>query len=127
MRELRRVTRRGGRVVVGLNGADHLREMRAIIAAARGRETARIGEKLRLDSGEALLRTVFASVERHDFRAELRIPSPAPIVDYVRSMSETLARADDGQFAAAIASRAFPEGPGSVFSVTTHSGCLVAS
>jgi ubiquinone/menaquinone biosynthesis C-methylase UbiE len=32
--ELRRVTRPGGRVVVGLNGDDHLQEMRAVVTAA---------------------------------------------------------------------------------------------
>ena len=34
LRELRRVTRPGGRVVIVLNGAGHLRELRAAVAAA---------------------------------------------------------------------------------------------
>jgi hypothetical protein len=33
-RELRRVTRPGGRVVVGLNGQDHLTQMREVVRAA---------------------------------------------------------------------------------------------
>ena len=32
VRELRRVTRPGGRVVIGLNGPDHLRELRELVA-----------------------------------------------------------------------------------------------
>ncbi|HEX4291493.1 MAG TPA: methyltransferase domain-containing protein, partial [Trebonia sp.] len=36
LRELRRVTRPGGRVVIGLNAPDHLRELREIVGAARG-------------------------------------------------------------------------------------------
>jgi len=35
--ELRRVTRPGGRVIIVLNGADHLRQLRAALAAAVGR------------------------------------------------------------------------------------------
>ena len=34
VRELRRITRPGGRVIVALNGEDHLRELRAVVAAA---------------------------------------------------------------------------------------------
>ena len=34
VRELRRVTRTGGRLVVGLNGGDHHRELRAVVTAA---------------------------------------------------------------------------------------------
>ena len=71
VRELRRITRPGGRVIVGLNGADHLRELRGLIAQA----LASLGrpvpprERIRLDQGEALLRSQFASVTRHDFKA----------------------------------------------------------
>ena len=37
VRELRRITRPGGRVLVILNGADHLRKLRDLIGAARER------------------------------------------------------------------------------------------
>jgi len=125
IRELRRVTRAGGRVVVGLNAADHLRELRALIAAARGADLPPPGERLRLDDGEALLRTVFSSVTRHDFIGELRIPGPEPVADYVRSMSQTLDHADPERLVAEVVAAAFPAGPGQGLRVTTHSGCLV--
>ena len=122
IRELRRVTRPGGRVVVGLNGADHLRELRTIVAAAHG---AWPGERIRLHDGEALLRTVFSSVTRHDFAGQLRIPDPEPVAAYVRSMSSTLDHADPERIVADVLSAAFPAGSGRDLLVTTHAGCLV--
>lgn len=124
MRELRRVTRPGGRVVVGLNGSDSLRELWAVIKAASGGDVRPYGERLRLDEGEALARTVFTSVTRHDFTAELRIPGPEPVEAYVRSMSLVQASADPERLVATVLSR-LPNGPGRLFLVTTHVGCLV--
>lgn len=125
VRELRRVTRRGGRVVVGLNGADHLNELHEIIRAARGGSPP--GERVRLDDGEALLRTVFSSVTRHDFPGELRVPGPEPVAAYVRSTSGTLGHDDQERLVADVLARAFPDGSGGLFKVTTHAGCLVCS
>ena len=76
LRELRRVTRPGGRVVIGLNGLDHLRELREIVAAVRGDGRWGRRERLTLDDGEALARSCFSTVARHDFAAELRLAGP---------------------------------------------------
>jgi SAM-dependent methyltransferase len=127
VRELRRVTRPGGRVVVGLNGADHLRELRAIFAAAGGAAVVQPGERLRLDDGETMLRGVFRSVTRHDFAAELRFRDPQPVAEYVRSMSQALAHADPERLVADVVSAAFPDEAGGELRVTTHSGCLVCA
>ena len=89
VRELRRVTRPGGRVVIGLNGLDHLRELRELVGAVRGDGRWGRFERVTLDDGEALARSCFSTVTRHDFVAELRLPDPGPIADYVRSMSGT--------------------------------------
>jgi SAM-dependent methyltransferase len=125
--ELRRVTRPGGRVLVVLNGADHLQELRELVApdlvAAQAQGWA---ERLRLDEGEEMLRSVFGPVERHDFTAELALTDGAPVAAYIHSMIPTQELADpDGAVAAAV--RAIPFGPDAVFRVRTHSGCLVAS
>ena len=122
VRELRRVTRPGGRVVIGLNAPDHLRELREIVAAARG--DGRWGgrrERLTLDDGEALARASFSAVARHDFVTELRVPDPRPIADYVRSMSGTQHSADPERLVAAVVAR-FPAGPGAVLTITAHPG-----
>jgi len=130
VRELRRVTRPGGRVVVVLNGADHLTELKALITATDGPDAQPPGERLRLDAGEALLRTVFSSVIRHDFRGELRVPGTEPIAAYVRSMNRAQASADPEPLIEAVLSRipngpSIPNGGGGLFRVTTHAGCLV--
>ena len=87
--ELRRITRPGGRGIVSLNGEDHLRELRDVVAGALvslGREpTSLLRERISLDQGEALLRSAFASVTRHDFAGQLRVPSPEPVAAYVRA------------------------------------------
>lgn len=121
VRELRRITRPGGRVLVVLNSPDHLKELRTVIAAAHP-----MGDRLRLDAGEALLRTMFTSVTRHDFIAELRIPGPEPVADYVRSMSIAQELPDPGQLVEAVLAR-LPREPEGLFRVTTHTGCLVCT
>ena len=126
IRELRRVTRPGGRVVIVLNGSDHLRELRAIVAEARGDEIWGQQERLRLDGGEALAQPYFSTVTRHDFVSELRLPDPEPVADYVRSMSGTQHSADPERLVASVVAR-FPLGPGAVLTVTTHAGCLICT
>jgi ubiquinone/menaquinone biosynthesis C-methylase UbiE len=125
VRELRRVTRPGGRVVIVLNGRDHLRQLREAVAAARADGIMRSQrERVTLDDGEALTEPYFSSVTRHDFVSELHIPEPGPIVDYVRSMSGTQHAADPERLVAAVAS-GLRAGPGTVLTITTHTGCLI--
>ena len=130
LRELRRVTRPGGRLVVGLNGADHHRELRALIRAGLAdlgyQATAMVGERFVLDQGEVLLRRLFPSVARHEFRGRLVIPGPDPVAAYVRSMSLTSRLGDPEGLVRAVVSR-LPSGPGATFLDTTHSGCLVCT
>jgi SAM-dependent methyltransferase len=126
LRELRRVTRPGRRVVIGLNGRGHLRQLRDAVATARGDDVGAQDERVTLDGGEALARRYFSTVTRHDFVSELRVPSPEPIADYVRSMSGTQHSADSERLVAAVVSK-FPAAPGAVFRVTTHAGCLICT
>ena len=123
VRELRRVTRPGGRVVIGLNGLDHLRQLREIVAAARGDGGWGRRDRLTLDDGEALARSFFSTVARHDFAAELRIGDPRPIADYVRSMSGTQHGADPERLVAAVVAR-LPASDDPL-TITTHTGCLI--
>ncbi|HEY6786793.1 MAG TPA: class I SAM-dependent methyltransferase [Trebonia sp.] len=121
-RELRRITRPGAAVVVGLNGRDHMRELReACQEAGLGYP----GERVTLDDGEALLGTVFTTVTRHDFPAQVRPPGPEPVADYVRSMSGTGLHDDPEAMVSDIIARMFPNGPANSATITTHAGCLV--
>jgi SAM-dependent methyltransferase len=124
LRELRRVTRPGGRVVIVLNGASHLRQLRAAIAVALGDAAAAGGERVTLDDGESLARSFFGEVARHDFVAELRVPEPAPIAGYVRSLPGARHGADPDDLAATVAST-LPRAPEGHYVITAHTGCLV--
>ncbi|HEV2377480.1 MAG TPA: class I SAM-dependent methyltransferase [Streptosporangiaceae bacterium] len=121
VRELRRVTRPGGQVLVVLNGEDHLRELRDLITTVLGRLTdgpPLATERLCLDDGEALLAAQFTSITRHDFTGELLIPARQPVEDYVRSM----VLPDPVSLAAAVTGLIPASG---TFRVRTHTGCLV--
>jgi SAM-dependent methyltransferase len=130
LRELRRVTRPGGRLLVGLNGPDHHRELRAVIRAGLAdlgqRAGPMVGEPFGLDEGEALLRGLFASVTRHEFRGQLVLPDPEPVAAYVRSMSLATRLGDPEALVLAVTSR-LPSGPGAAFLDTIHTGCLVCA
>jgi len=122
IRELRRVTRPGGAVIVGLNGAGHMREMRTAI------EQAGLGyprERVSLDEGETLLRAVFPTVTRYDFPAQLRLPGPEPVADYVRSISQAKKTPDIEAVIRDITGRIFRSDAVASFNVTAHAGCLV--
>jgi SAM-dependent methyltransferase len=122
--ELRRVTKPGGRVVIGLNGTDHLRELRDTISTVRGVDRASLHERVSLDAGERLAKPFFAKVTRHDFAAELRVPAVEPLVGYVRSMSGTAHRADPDRLVAAVLST-LPRTPDGSYTITTQAGCLI--
>ena len=129
VRELRRITRPGGQVLVVLNGEDHLRELRDAMSAAPAGSSARggaaLGERLRLDDGAELLAAHFRSVTRHDFTGELLIPGPAPVEDYLRSMITAQGAADPEDLVAAV-TRLVPRDAG-LIRIRTHSGCLVCT
>jgi SAM-dependent methyltransferase len=124
LRELRRVTRPGGRVVIVLNGASHLRQLRAAIAAAPGDAAGARGERVTLDDGESLARSFFGQVARHDFTAELRVPAPGPIEDYVRSLPGARPGSDLEDLAATVAAT-FPRTSEGDYVITTHTGYLI--
>ncbi len=128
--ELRRVTRSGGRLVVGLDGDDHHRELRAVITAGLAdlghHDVPMIYERFGLDRGEVLLRGLFASVKRYEFRGQLVLPDPEPVAAYVRSMSLASRFGDPEVLVHAVTSR-LPGGQGAAFLDTTHSGCLVCA
>lgn len=125
--ELRRVTAPGGMVLVLLNGEDHLRELDDLITGTRQLTAGQwpLREQLRLDDGQELLASLFASVVRHDFTSELRIPGPVPVEAYVRSMISTQNLPDPAGLAAGVASR-FPLS-GGPFRIRTHTGCLICT
>jgi ubiquinone/menaquinone biosynthesis C-methylase UbiE len=133
VRELRRITGAGGQVLVVLNGADHLVQLRDLVTAAATEagwppeEIAReyqTHQVMTLDAGVKLLSGIFSSVQRHDFVAELAIPDPQPVADYAASMWSAQARPEPAAFADSVA-KLVPFGPDGLFRVTTHCGLLI--
>jgi SAM-dependent methyltransferase len=131
--EFRRVTRPGGHVLVVLNGTDHLAEfgdLAAETAAALGlrdpgiRAEYKTDLAMTLDAGYQLLAPVFDAVERHDFRAQLVLPSAEPAARYLSSMRATQAMPDPAAFTAAAVAR-IPFGADGTFRVATHCGLLI--
>jgi SAM-dependent methyltransferase len=127
--ELRRVTKPGGRIVLGLNGTEHLHELRTIVNAVlleHGRDERMAGERISLDAGAELAAGCFDSVVRLDFVGELKLPEPGPVARYVRSMSVNLGHDDDDEVVADVVSRlAF--GADGYYRIRTHTGCLICS
>jgi ubiquinone/menaquinone biosynthesis C-methylase UbiE len=119
--EFRRVTRPGGRVIVGLNGDDHFHELRTILASVAepdsGPVVTPLDERLTLDRGEELVGQMFGSVTRHDFISTIVLTDLGPLVAYVNSMTLL---ADPAPTIEAV-TQAFQV----PFRITTHSGCLV--
>ena len=122
VREMRRVTRPGGFVVVGLNGAGHQAALRAALMAAG---MSKPGERLRLEEGETLMRGVFTSVTRHDFTAPLFPPMEA-VAAYVRSLSEVQRLSDPAPLVSRVLSTLFPNGQ-DCLPITSHSGILICA
>lgn len=134
VRELRRITRPGGQVLVVLNAADHLAELSELAVAAavdfglpRDSSLAEIRADggVDLDAGVALLAREFSSVERHEFVSELAVPDPQPVLDYIASMRLVQSVADSGAITAAAARLLFPPREDGVIRIRTHTGCLV--
>ncbi len=111
-------------MVIVLNGASHLRQLRAAIAAAHGDVAGARGERVSLDDGESMAGSFFGQVTSHDFPAELHIPEPGPIADYVRSLPVARRGGDSADFAATVAA-ALPRTSEGRYVITTHTGVLV--
>jgi SAM-dependent methyltransferase len=130
VRELRRITRSGGRTLVVLNASDHLQEMRQIVSQVHGANADTTMEnpwgRIDLDRGEEIMSEVYATVRRVEFPAELVLTDPMPIERYVRSMGVVKAHMAPDRFVTQIIAR-IPWSSGREFRVRTRAGCLVCT
>jgi ubiquinone/menaquinone biosynthesis C-methylase UbiE len=132
--ELRRVVRPGGVVLVVTNSTEHLLELDELLAESMrqvfGTESMMLSRTtlpFKMEDGGMELRTLFASVERHDFPSELVITEVDPVLAYLRSTAAFVAkdpRLDPvlDEVSARIRERIERDG---AFRVRTGAGCFV--
>jgi SAM-dependent methyltransferase len=138
IRELRRITRPGGLVLVVLNAADHLAELTDIVVAAAvdfglprpvSLAESRADGGVDLGTGARLLASEFGEVELHEFVSELAVPGPEPILNYVASMRLVQDAADSAAIVATAArllgEPADQTRAAGAIRIRTHTGCLV--
>ncbi len=95
IRELRRIVRSGGTVLVMTNAAGHLRQLRSLVALAEADVMGIFDAKrfsadssFMLETGTAELRQVFDDVTVHRAERVLQVPEVEPIVAYSKSIRQ---------------------------------------
>lgn len=93
IRELRRITKRDGTVLVSTNGSAHLAEIGDLLDAAISGQLGRPVRALpalsfTTEDGAAVLSREFSSVTPHTRDVPLSIPSAQPVVSYAASIRE---------------------------------------
>ena len=93
LRELRRITKIGGTVLVSTNSAAHLAEIDDLMDAAISRQLGRPVQAMpalgfTTQNGAAMLGREFSSVKLHTVDVSLSIPSAEPVIAYAASIRE---------------------------------------
>ena len=101
IRELRRITKRGGTVLASTNSSAHLAEIDDLLGAAISSQLGRPAQAMpalsfTTQNGTAVLSREFSSVTLRTFDVPLSIPAAQPVITYVASLREpALARAGE--------------------------------
>jgi ubiquinone/menaquinone biosynthesis C-methylase UbiE len=95
IRELRRITKRGGTVLASTNSSAHLAEIHDLLDAAVSSQLDRRVQALSANSfttqsGAALLSQEFSSVTLRTLDLSLSIPTAQPVIAYVGSLREPI-------------------------------------
>jgi SAM-dependent methyltransferase len=83
--ELRRVLALGGTLLAVVNSGEHMAELRALLRSITGADGLRINDRITLETGRAMFEDAFDEVAVERFASVLRVPEPAPVLDYIRS------------------------------------------
>ncbi|VBB81448.1 Putative methyltransferase [Podospora comata] len=90
LQEFKRVLKNGGRLVVALNGLDHLKELFEIGGmVGRGSTIAGLAKITAENALEQIEGAGFEGVERERFPGEFRLPGVEPVLEYLDSVGET--------------------------------------
>jgi len=131
LRELRRITRVGGRIVIVTNGADHLTAYRDLVREATGLGDALDwpGTELSLDH-RPLVESILGPVTQVELHARVDLPSIDPLIGYLEA-SRDFYEAQGGRpwpdlverFTASASQHLEPDG---TFLLRSHSGLFIA-
>lgn len=126
LRELRRVVRAGGRVFTATNGAGHLRELIAMVAAFDPTLpfAAQVGARYALENAPALLGAAFGAVEVRRYDDALYVTDAQALVDYVLSAASVQALPKARQTALAVFVREQVAHAGGTLTIAKHSGMI---
>lgn len=131
--EARRVLRKGGRLLLAVNGADHLREMNALwlphldLTGLRAdvEDLGLVNPRVKADDARAFLETVFSTVDEHPLRSTVIVTEPGPVVRHAASTTGAATSPDILEhFAADLAARIAADGQ---FRITTDVVMFLAS
>jgi hypothetical protein len=95
IRELRRITRRDGTVLVSTNSSAHMAEINDLLEAAVASQLGRPGWTIpplsfTTQTGTAMLSREFPSVTLHTRDVPLSIPEARPVITYLASLREPI-------------------------------------
>jgi SAM-dependent methyltransferase len=93
IRELRRITKRGGTVLASTNSPAHLAEIDGLLSGAISSQLSRPADAMpalsfTTQTGAAMLGREFSSVTLRTLEMPLAIPSAQPVISYVASIRE---------------------------------------
>jgi SAM-dependent methyltransferase len=124
--ELRRIVRPGGRAVVTTNSVEQFREVDDLVAELHGGTSLRHLLPFTMEGGEAVLRTAFEQVRRHDWSSILDVTDAEAVVAYVASVQSAYGVDDEtlGELRRRVAASIERDG---AFVVTMANGAFVCS
>jgi ubiquinone/menaquinone biosynthesis C-methylase UbiE len=126
IRELRRVTKPDGVVLVVTNSDNHMRELNDVVLAAAGRPLPSSRLLFKMETGASELRAAFENVEACEFPSELHITDPQAAVDYVESMKHFVSTSGNKKVIDDIRARVEAViARDGMFRVRTRPGCFV--
>lgn len=89
LKEFARVLRPGGRVVVSLNGREHMKELKEIGQSIGKPSTVSSTTRITAETSIEALGRHFVNLTTEEYSGDLRIVTPEPLLNYLNSLGES--------------------------------------